>query len=156
MHLDFIFLERGMIMKYLKKALQAIKTYRIFICLGVILFGVIVMLVPIINSIHTSRRDFTSILTFFNLGVLFFHLLPGIIYFFVTMKTKNVEYIIIPPVFLMVAEFYFFHNYSTWIASDANAGIALIFIPFYLMLILGFSYGIAFVILKIKRNIMQK
>ena len=143
-------------MKDLDKALQAIKTYRILLCAGVILFGVLVMLVPIINSMHIYRGGFSSILTVFGLGVLFFHLLPGIIYFFVTMRTNKVEYIIIPPVFLMAAEFYFFHDYSTWIASNANAAIALIFIPFYLMLILGFSYGIAFVILKIKRHIMQK
>jgi len=137
-------------MKYVNKTPQLKKWQQAFLCVGVNLFGIVVMLVPIINSMEIPNGDVASVLTFFGLGILFFHLLPGIIYCFVTMRTHKVEYIIIPPVFLLAAEYYFFHDYSTWIASDANAAIALIFIPLYLLSVLGLSYGIAFLIIKVR------
>lgn len=137
-------------MKNVNKTPQLKKWQRGFLCVGVNLFGIVFMLVPIINSMDSSSGGFSLIRSPFTLGVLFFHLLPGILYCFVTMRTHKVEYIFIPPLALLTAEYYFFHDYSTWIASDANAAIALIFIPFFLLAILGLSYGVAFIIIKVR------
>jgi hypothetical protein len=68
------------------------------------------------------------------------------------MKTKKIDYVIVPALFLLLAEYYFFHDFQTWISSDANAAIGLLIIPFYLIFILGFSFGISFIILKIRKH----
>jgi hypothetical protein len=135
------------------------KIFRIVMCSLVILFGFLVMIIPIVKSIsiyEASSFSISEALSFVFLCVLLGILsLPSVLYCIVTMKKKEMEYGIIPAVFIVVTEYYFFHDYSTWITSDPNAAIGLIIAPFYLRLILGFSYGVAFVVLKICNQLIR-
>jgi hypothetical protein len=117
-------------------------------------FYFLIILIPILksmslNNIDSERLVFLSIL-------LFSLFLPSGIFCIVTMRAKQIEYIIIPGVFLLTIEYYFFHNFSTWIASNANAAIGILFIPFYLFITLIISYVIAFAVTKVRKNIINK
>ncbi|MDP3386079.1 MAG: hypothetical protein Q8S24_02500 [Eubacteriales bacterium] len=127
------------------------KSSKILMSSIVIIFGLYIMIIPIIKTISSSGTTTDGLISGIAIGILIFLFLPNIIYCIITMKTKKLEYILIPALTLIGAEYYFFHDYMAWISSDANAAIALIIIPFYLMLILGVSYGLAFVIVKIRR-----
>lgn len=116
------------------------------------IFGLFIMIIPIIKTISSSGTTTDGLISGIAIGILAFLFLPSIIYCIVEVKTKKLEYLLLPALALIGAEYYFFHDYMTWISSDANAAIALVIIPFYLLFILGFSYGLAFIIVKI-RNI---
>ncbi len=116
----------------------------------VIIYGLFIMAIPICKTVSLSGLDPQR---FHFLLILYIALfLPSMLYGIGALRTRNGEYVIIPAVFLLIAEYYFFHDYATWIASDANAAIGLVIIPVYLMLILGLSYGIAFIFLKIRKR----
>lgn len=123
------------------------KNFKTILNAVVLIFGFFIMFIPIIKVVKISSLSFQR-LVFLGI-VLFFLFLPSIIYCMVTIKTKNMVYILFPAIFLLIAEYYFFHDFETWIASDANAAIGLIILPIYLFIILGFSYSIAFIIKKI-------
>lgn len=124
---------------------------RVFMISIVIIFGLYIMIFPILKPILGSGQIMDGTIPWVALVILIFLFLPNILYSIVAIKTKKLENVIIPALALIGAEYYFFHNYQVWIASDANAAIALVIIPFYLLLVLGISYGIAFVIVKIRR-----
>ncbi len=128
--------------------------FRSLICSIVILFGLFVMIVPIVQTISISSivsEDLSQVA--FVLAVFGFLFLPSVVYCVIAMRTNKIEYVIIPALFLLTAEYYFFYNFSTWIASDANAAIGLILIPFYLFFILVCAYVLAFVVFKIRTYI---
>ncbi|MBV1757599.1 MAG: hypothetical protein KMY55_07120 [Dethiosulfatibacter sp.] len=126
-------------------------TLRVFMSSIVITFGLYIMIFPVLKPILGLGQIMDGTKSWVALVILIFLFLPNIIYSIVAIKTKKLEYVIIPALALIGAEYYFFHNYQTWIASNANAAIALVIIPIYLMLILAISYGIAFVVVKIRR-----
>lgn len=121
--------------------------FTILISVSVIIFGVVIMGIPILKLVNIPSMNSLELIFFFIVLSLLF--LPTIIYCFVAIKTKKKEYVIIPAIFLVIAEYYFFHDFSSWIASDPNAAIGIVIAPFYLIFILGFSYGLAFVFSKI-------
>ena len=118
----------------------------------VIIFGLLVMIIPVFKtgvSSNTANGSIPGIVWL----ILILLLLPSILYSIITLKTKKTEYVIIPALLILAAEYYFFNNFSVWISSDPNAAIALIVIPFYLFLVLGFSYGIAFLVSKTRKHV---
>ncbi len=117
----------------------------------VIIFGFFIMAIPILKNVTISSLISPGFM--FLLIILFFLFLPSIIYCIISIRTKDMEYVIIPAIFLLIAEYYFFHDYSTWISSDPNAAIGLVIAPIFLILILGGSYGITFIFLKIRKHI---
>jgi len=117
----------------------------------VLLFGLFVMIIPVFKSMSSTSEGYQNSVSGFVVGILFFLLLPNIICFIITMKAKKTAYVLIPAIMLLIAEYYFFHDFQTWIASDANAAVALLFIPIYLLLILGLSYLISFLIGRMKK-----
>jgi len=124
------------------------KLHRVLISCFVIVFGIFIMLIPMVKTISFS--DVLSyVFVLIIVGIVF---LPSILFCIATMIKNEMEYAIIPALFLMAAEYYFFHDYQTWIASDPNAAIGLIIMPFYLMFVLGVSYGVAFAVLKIRKH----
>ena len=128
--------------------------FAILICAAVIIFGVFIMGIPILKQVKIPGMiSLDLIFLFILLGLLF---LPTIIYCFVAIKTKKKEYVIIPAICLLIAEYYFFHDFLSWIASDPNAAIGIVIAPFYLIFILGFSYGLAFVFSKILKWVSSK
>jgi len=110
------------------------------------------MIIPILKTLSINRNITKDSISGFIAGILFFLLLPSIIYLIVNIKTRKIEYVIIPALFLLAGEYYFFNNFKTWISSDANASIGLLIIPVYLFLILGFSYCISYIIIRIRKN----
>lgn len=132
------------------------KWFRVFISTLVIFFGLIIIIIPVLKTASlsggVSEAFNNGIILGILLGIVFALFLPNIIYSIITMKTKEIEYIILPALSLFVAEYFFFHNYSTWISSDANAAIALVIMPIYLNLFLGISYGLSFMIIKIRKR----
>jgi len=127
---------------------------RLLIIAIVTIFGFFIMAIPILKSVTIS--SFTSMGFMFLIIILFFLLLPNIIYCIIAIKTKDIEFVIIPAIFLLIAEYYFFHNYKTWISSDPNAAIGLLIIPIYLFLVLIFSYCISYILLKIRKHISHR
>jgi len=114
----------------------------------VIIFGFFIMAMPILK---TASASLTHQRLIFLLGILTYIFLPTIIYGIIAIRRKNMEYVIIPAIFLLSAESYFFHDYEIWIASNANAAIGLIIIPIYIIVILGVSYGIAYIFFNIRK-----
>lgn len=137
-------------MKNQSDSYNSSKILRRLMILIVSIFGLFIMIIPIIKTISSSGTTTDGLISGIAIGILIFLFLPNIIYCIITMKTKKLEYILIPALTLIGAEYYFFHDYMTWISSDANAAIALVIIPFYLVFILGVSYGLAFIIVKIQ------
>jgi len=121
--------------------------FTILISVAVIIFGVVIMGIPILKIVKIPSMNSLELIFLF--VVLSFLFLPTIIYCFVAIKTKKIEYVIIPAICLLIAEYYFFHDFLSWIASDPNAAIGIVIAPFYLIFILGFSYGLAFIFSKI-------
>lgn len=134
------------------------KFIAVSICAIVIIFGLFIMVVPIVSYMtpisDSGARLFMLLLLL--LVIIIMLLLPSAIHCIVTMKTKAVEYAIIPAVFLLIAEYYYFHDFSTWIASDPNAAIGLVIVPFYILFVLGVSYGITFIYLIIRKHARRR
>ena len=139
-------------MKNLDKTDMANKFFVLFMISLVMFFGFFVMMMPILRSLSINGDITKDSISGFIAGILFFLFLPTIMYFIMTMKTRKIEYVIIPALFLLAAEYFFFHDFNSWIASDPNAAIGLLFIPVYLFIILGFSYLISYILLKIRKN----
>src|SRR6056297_2210881 len=91
---------------------------RLLIIAIVTIFGFFIMAIPILKSVTIS--SFTSMGFMFLIIILFFLLLPNIIYCIIAIKTKDIEFVIIPAIFLLIAEYYFFHNYKTYKSSFIN------------------------------------
>jgi len=144
---------RGMNMHNLKNINKINRYFKVLINGIVIIFGFFVMVIPIIKTATIPRLIPQQALFLVIILILLF--LPSIIYCVIAMKTKDIEYVVVPAISLLIAEYYFFHNFLTWISSDANAAIGLIIIPIILLLFLGVSYGIAFIIKKIKKHISR-
>jgi hypothetical protein len=108
----------------------------------VIIFGIFI-------AIQLLKSSSTSI---FSIAIITFLLLPSIMYILITAKSYTLEKIIIPGLFLISSEYYFFHDYEVWISSDANAAIGLLMIPIYLIFVLVFSYLISYFISKVKNQ----
>lgn len=125
---------------------------RILMSSVVIAFGLFIMIIPILTTTSTSGGGAKYSISGFVLGILIILFLPSILYCIIANITKEMEYVIIPALFLMAAEYYFFHNFSTWIASDPNAAIGLVILPVYLSGILGLSYGAAWFSVKIRKH----
>ena len=124
------------------------KVVRVLISSIVILVGIFIMVIPIVKTVSFSGVS-SYIFLFIIVGFL---LLPNILFCVATAIKKEMEFAIIPAIFLLAAEYYFFHDYQIWIASDPNAAIGLVIAPFYLMFGLGVSYGIAYIVLKIRKH----
>jgi len=139
-------------MKNLNKTDMLSKFFAFFMSFIVIIFGFFIMIIPILKTLSINRNITKDSISGFIAGILFFLLLPSIIYLIVNIKTRKIEYVIIPALFLLAGEYYFFNNFKTWISSDANAAIGLLIIPIYLLLILVFSYCISYILLKIRKN----
>lgn len=110
-----------------------------------------IMIIPILSTLSvngTIRKDSISA---FIVGILLSLLLPSVIYSIITLKTREIEYIITPALFLLVTEYYFFRNFNKWITSNANAAIGLLIIPIYLLIILLFSYFISYILRRIRK-----
>lgn len=138
----------------LKNIYKSNKLLGLLIIAIVIIFGFFIMANPILKNVTISSLISQGFM--FLLIILFFLFLPSIIYCIIAIRTKDMEYVIIPAIFLLIAEYYFFHDYSTWISSDPNAAIGLVIAPIFLILILGGSYGIAFIFLKIRKHISRR
>ena len=139
-------------MKNLNKTDMLSKFFAFFMSFIVIIFGFFIMIIPILKTLSINRNITKDSISGFIAGILFSLLLPSIVYLIVTMKTRKIEYVIIPALFLLAGEYYFFNNFKTWISSNANAAIGLLIIPVYLFLILGFSYCISYIIIRIRKN----
>lgn len=139
----------------LKNIYKSNNLLRLLIIAIVIIFGFLMMAIPIFKSVTISSM-ISQRFMFFELIILLFLFLPSIIYCIIAIRTKDMEYVIIPAIFLLIAEYYFFHDYSTWISSNPNAAIGLVIIPIFLILILGGSYGVAFIFLKIRKHISRR
>lgn len=138
----------------LKNIYKSNKLLGLLIIAIVIIFGFFIMANPILKNVTISSLISPGFM--FLLIILFFLFLPSIIYCIIAIRTKDMEYVIIPAIFLLIAEYYFFHDYSKWISSDPNAAIGLVIAPIFLILILGGSYGIAFIFLKIRKHISRR
>ncbi|HAE43941.1 MAG TPA: hypothetical protein DCG34_13660 [Clostridiales bacterium] len=126
------------------------KTLKLLVVSFVSIFGLFIMIIPIIKTMSSSGTTTDGLISGMAISILTFLFLPNIIYCIVAVKTKKLEYLLLPALALLGAEYYFFHNYQTWIASDANAAIALVIIPIYLMIVLGISYAISFLVVKMR------
>lgn len=138
----------------LKNIYKSNKLLGLLIIAIVIIFGFFIMANPILKNVTISSLISPGFM--FLLIILFFLFLPSIIYCIIAIRSKDMEYVIIPAIFLLIAEYYFFHDYSTWISSDPNAAIGLVIAPIFLILILGGSYGIAYIFLKIRKHISRR
>ncbi|MDW7672291.1 MAG: hypothetical protein SCK57_13845 [Bacillota bacterium] len=134
----------GIRMQKTEKKNQRHRLWTVMMCVAVILLGLSMMIMLVITSLSLSSDSISG----FVAGILFILFLPDILYCLIAVRTNKLEYVFIPALFLLAAEYYFFHDFSTWIASDANAAIGLVIIPFYLLMIFGLSYGIARLVYK--------
>lgn len=133
-----------------KESQKKLKYLKLVSCVIVIFWGTMVMLIPVIDSLSPGGNPSNTSFSWFAVGVLFALFLPTLIYCMISVKTRHLEYVIFPGIGLIFAEYYFFHDYTIWIASDANAAIALIVIPFYLLLALAVSYAISYLIIQFR------
>jgi len=145
--------ERVVHMKNLDKIDKQNKLFGFFMSSIVMGCGFFIMIIPILRTLSIDGDITKDSISGFIVGLILSLFLPSIIYSIITMKTRKIEYVIIPAFFLLAAEYYFFHNFKTWISSDPNAAIGLLIIPIYLLLILVFSYCISYILLKIRKNI---
>lgn len=127
------------------------KFFRFFMSFIVMGFSFFIMIIPIARTLSINGDIPKDSNTGFIAGILFSLLVPSIVYSIITIRTRKIEYVIIPAGFLLAAEYYFFHDFKTWISSDANAAIGLLIIPVYLLLILVFSYSISYIFHKIRK-----
>ena len=139
-------------MKMPVHANQVNKTARILMSTLVFVFVFYIMIMPVSNAISGTGPNNQRSISAFIVILLMILFLPNLIYAVITMKTKKTAYVILPAIAILSADYYFFHDFPVWIASDANAAIGLLFIPVYLLLITGLSYGVAFIILLLRKN----
>lgn len=132
------------------------KFFAIFMISIVVGFGFFVMGIPILRTLSTNGEITSDAVSGFVVGILLSLFFPSMIYSIITVKTRKLEYIIIPAFFLLAAEYYFFHNFETWISSDPNAAIGLLIIPIYLSIILMFSYFLSYILLKVREKVHTK
>lgn len=118
------------------------KRENLWVALVPTLFSLLYVLRPVAMTLLDNGRSFS----FFALTVLFFLFFPTLVHVVVSMKTRGRPYALFPAVCLIGGEIFFFHDYETWIASDPNAALALLFIPIYLLVLLGVSYLLSFFI----------
>jgi hypothetical protein len=118
----------------------------------VLLFGVVYILVPVLKTVGPpqghSQKSVAPII-FLMMGFL---ISPSLVYCLIAARTREILRVILPGIFLLAAEIYFFHDFKTWMASDANAAVGLLFIPVYLFIILGFAYGLAWAAIKFRNH----